>query len=83
MGTAARDYAELDAAIIDHIQKGFSTAPANSVYCNRVAGEIAPSCISWRLVDRRVQWLRKNGFIRHCRKQGWIALKALAGGDTP
>lgn len=74
------DYAALDAAILDRVKdRGAVTfceiahhrpAEAESEKLASAEFEKAPA---WRIVDRRLQHLRKSGQIKYQRKpEGWV-----------
>ena len=77
----AHDYTELDRAIINRVAKG---CVGFSALCGAVlkhskslaANDKAPA---WRIVDRRLQALRKAGRICYQRKpEGWVLHEAAA-----
>lgn len=76
----AHDYTALDGAIIDRVAKGcvgFTTlCGAVAKHSESLAGnDKAPA---WRIVDRRLQALRKAGRIRYQRKpEGWVLRNAI------
>jgi hypothetical protein len=82
----AHDYTALDGAIIDRVAKG---CVGFTTLCGAVlkhaeslaAHDPAPP---WRIVDRRLQALRKAGRIRYQRKpEGWVPHNAeLCGGPS-
>jgi hypothetical protein len=67
---------ELDAKIYRAVESGINNFPG---ICTRLGVDPkgdAPrgETPEWRVVDRRLQWMRKAGFIAHTRKTGWVAL---------
>lgn len=71
------DDTELDAAILERLADG--PLPFHALMARRVS-EIANSLAKpdrhgattgWRVIDRRLQALRKAGKITHDRKTGW------------
>lgn len=68
------DYTELDKAILSKISDGQVTFPG---ICNAVELQTRPfvsfTSPGWRIVDRRLQALRKAGKIKYQRKpEGWV-----------
>ena len=70
-------YASLDKMILDRIQRGPATfVQIDSGAVGRYADELAPrdkvgALNGWRLLDRRLQALRKAGVVRFKLKTGW------------
>lgn len=67
-----KKYTEFDAALLLHISTGAKTLEA----LNPVLKELAkPHCIgstpTFRIIDRRLQALRKTGLIVYNSKTGW------------
>lgn len=71
----AHDYTELDEAIIARVTEGcvsFSALSAAVSNCSEALAKNDPAP-AWRIVDRRLQALRKAGRIRYQRKpEGWM-----------
>lgn len=71
------DYTELDAAILERLADGplpFHALMARKVseIANRLAKPDSHGVTTgWRVLDRRLQTLRKAGKITHDRKTGW------------
>jgi hypothetical protein len=67
-------YEELDKAIIDHIRRGFGHPIYSNVLANLARPLLAtnktPFPEEWRLIDRRMQALRRNGKLDYVRKKG-------------
>lgn len=73
-----KDYTELDAAIVAQILAGCGSFTAMS---SALADKAKPHCANgkspfgdtptWRVVDRRLQALRKKGVISYSRTVGW------------
>ncbi len=82
------DYAKLDAAILSELTattpNGFAQLCGNLSAANREANVLSgPDAFhgtpSWRLIDRRLQALRKAGRIRYQRKpEGWVLVNTEA-----
>lgn len=71
----AHDYTELDGAIIARVAEGCVSFSAllTSVSKHSEALAKTDSAPGWRIVDRRLQALRKAGRIRYQRKpEGWV-----------
>ena len=71
----AHDYTELDGAIIARVAEGRVTFTALSSAVSRHSEALAKTdpAPGWRIVDRRLQALRKAGRIRYQRKpEGWV-----------
>jgi hypothetical protein len=56
------DYRELDGAIIEHI-KNNETHPANSATLEKIARNVSNCSVPWRIIDRRIQAMKKMGII--------------------
>ena len=79
----AHDYTDLDAAIIERITAGCvgftSLSCAVAKHSEKLASD--DQAPAWRIVDRRLQALRKASRIRYQRKpEGWVlgSLRALS-----
>jgi hypothetical protein len=71
----AHDYTELDEAIIEKVAKGPVGFTAISFFVAKQSGSLEKNdpAPAWRIVDRRLQALRKAGRIRYQRKpEGWV-----------
>lgn len=71
----AHDYTELDSAIIERVSKGCVSFTALSGSVSKPSEALATNdpAPGWRIVDRRLQALRKAGRIRYQRKpEGWV-----------
>ena len=72
------DYSELDAAIIKAIKFG-DKHPLHDRQVDKEAFQISVSHVDridiGRLIDRRLQYLRKQGRITYTRKYGWQLLE--------
>ncbi|WP_157266455.1 hypothetical protein [Azohydromonas aeria] len=80
---SAPDYTAFDAALLAHIDAGRNTmmvldgmkdllALAKPI-CQAAPGRFKPP--EWRIIDRRLQALRKREVIVFDRKAGWMRLK--------
>lgn len=76
------NYAEFDASLISHIRSGKTEAMALEIHLREQAKAIDPGPNWWRVIDRRLQALRKRGLIEYTRKTGWRA-KAQEHTDKP
>ena len=72
----SRKYSVLDDQIIKAIQAGQSTFNEIVKACNQHAHEhVTASAEDWRIIDRRLQELRKAGKITFFRGRGcWVAV---------
>lgn len=71
----AHDYTELDSAIISRVTEGCVSFAALSGAVSKHSETLAKTdpAPAWRIVDRRLQALRKAGRIRYQRKpEGWV-----------
>lgn len=77
-------YEELDLAICDHIARGIGHPIYSSVLLDIARRLLAynrtPFPEEWRLIDRRLQAMRKTGVLKHDRASlggvgGWCVLK--------
>lgn len=72
-----KDFAQLDDAILKHVRSGLSPHPIYARHLNTLAAPLATVTSAgpdtYRLIDRRLQALRKRGLIRPDRKGpcGW------------
>jgi hypothetical protein len=75
-----QDYSALDDAICRFLEANDGHPTNNSALCE-IAGKYAPSNVAWRLVDRRMQAMKKSGRIAFVgrgrnnpsgRSHGWI-----------
>ena len=70
----ANQYHELDSAICAHIATGFGHATNNSeleaIARPLLATNKTPFPVAWRLIDRRMQNMRKAGRLVYERMQG-------------
>lgn len=78
-GMSKTDYTDLDAAITASIERrqplGFSAlcAVPGVLYHSKELAHTDLQNQAWRVVDRRLQALRKAGVIRYQRKsEGWV-----------
>ncbi|ALS64917.1 hypothetical protein [Pandoraea apista] len=76
-------YAELDAAILKSVSGGYVTYSYLISKHGRLADSLAkPDHVGerngWRLIDRRLQALRKRGEITFSRKEGWTIAASQA-----
>lgn len=61
------DYTEFDAELLAHIKSGNKRAQLLKMaepFCTKDTPD-------WRILDRRLQALRKKGVIRHSTARGW------------
>ena len=74
----ANTYEKLDAAICAHVLSGRGH-PTNSSALESVARELiesglvggrAPFPVAWRMIDRRMQAMRRSGQLEYVRKKG-------------
>jgi hypothetical protein len=73
MKAANQYFFELDSNIIEFLLKNPRTSPCNSPQLRNLAKCLKPGRVDWRVVDNRVQSLRKRGKISYAgRKIGWI-----------
>ena len=71
----AHDYTELDNAILARVAEGCVSFTALSGAVSKHSEALAKNdpAPGWRIVDRRLQALRKAGRIRYQRKpEGWV-----------
>jgi hypothetical protein len=71
----AHDYTNLDSAILARVAKGCVSFTALSGSVSKESDALAKNdpAPAWRIVDRRLQALRKAGRIRYQRKpEGWV-----------
>jgi hypothetical protein len=71
------DYTEFDKRLISVVRRGFSTFIEIShgelrKYADALA---APDRYGWRVIDRRLQALRKRGALTYSRETGWEVAK--------
>jgi hypothetical protein len=70
------DYTRLDAEIIEQISKGKSNFTgiyiAVSMTVARIIESTGKKSDDWRVVDRRLQALRKAGRISYLGRGGWV-----------
>ena len=81
----AHDYTKLDDAIIARVAKGCVSFTALSTSVSIHSELLAKSdpAPAWRIVDRRLQALRKAGRLRYQRKpEGWVLGKVRMLGDA-
>ena len=71
-----QDYTRLDAEIIEQISKGKSNFTsiyiAVSMTVARMIEPTSKKSDDWRVVDRRLQSLRKAGRISYSGRGGWV-----------
>lgn len=68
------DYTKMDQLIIEKIKDGantFSKIDGGSVYDEAKSIEMATGGDSFRVIDRRLQALRKRGVIEYTTKEKW------------
>jgi hypothetical protein len=65
-----RDYSELDQGILDYIKEFPGASPSNSRNLEEICFRILGKRIStaWRLIDRRMQAMKKDGIIQYNKK---------------
>jgi hypothetical protein len=70
-------YEEIDAAILKSIESGKNLFHAISLDVTNVTHPLAEAtgAEEWRIVDRRLQSLRKKGKISYSRADGWEIVK--------
>lgn len=67
-----KSYSELDAAILAHVASGSKAHPMYARKINGIArGLLNPTQSVARLIDRRMQAMRKAGRLAFSRKSGW------------
>lgn len=67
-----KDFSRLDKAIVERIRGGCRTFHALHVALASVIGEASPDeSEDWRVLERRLQSLRKKGVIAFNRAAGW------------
>jgi hypothetical protein len=70
------DYAQLDEAICRWIADNSAGHPANSRHLEGIAATLVSGGEPWRLIDRRLQELRKSGRVQYTGRRrsyhGWI-----------
>ncbi len=72
-------YAALDAAMLRHIAAGKRTFPELWCGCSALAKKVRPESDTWRVIDARLQAMRKAKKIAFNSKTGWaIASKEAA-----
>jgi hypothetical protein len=81
------DYTELDAAIVAALKDGpakFAQIFDRPTVASSLApiAELEPSTEPWRVVDRRLQALRRFGTVKHTPK-GWVAVSQGEAGVAP
>ena len=66
----AKDYSELDDEILDYIKDFPGSSPSNSRNLEGICFRILGKRIStaWRLIDRRMQAMKKDGIIQYNKK---------------
>lgn len=73
------DYEQLDEAICQWIAGNLAGHPANSGRLQEIASGFIHGGEPWRLIDRRLQALRKEGRIQYTGRRrdrhGWTVLK--------
>ena len=73
-------FGKVDAAILDAIKRGRSPYVVEA-YAEATAVSHVRGCDAWRIVDRRLQALRKQGVIRYERGKGggWRIAEKVEG----
>lgn len=76
------DYTHLDALLLESIQRCKCTFGELSSRFETEFDQVAPKgrhgeATGWRLIDRRLQALRKKGLIRF-EKAGWVSVAQVA-----
>jgi len=74
------DYTLFDNAIVSHVREGKNTFTQLSAgrLCE-FADKLAGVSQGWRLIDRRLQALRKAGKLSYDRKAGWTVASPPVG----
>jgi hypothetical protein len=62
----------LDSAILEYISLHYGKCPANSMMLADIAKHVSTASVSWRVVDRRTQALRKQGKIKLDARRKWV-----------
>jgi hypothetical protein len=68
------DYSKMDDLIIEKIKSGaknFASIDGGKVYDEAKAIAMENGGDSWRVIDRRLQALRKKGLIQYTTKEKW------------
>lgn len=67
-----KDYTKLDAAILEQLLAGNKKFVGLSVRLEAIATPFASEKAEpWRVIDRRLQALRKTGLVSYSRVEGW------------
>jgi hypothetical protein len=78
----AEDYGQLDEAICRWIATSSIGHPANSSDLNQIAATFTAGGEPWRLIDRRMQAMRRSGRIEYIGRRkdrhGWITVFSLS-----
>lgn len=84
-----QDYSALDDAICSFLEANDGHATNSSALC-KIAGEYTLGKVAWRLVDRRMQAMKKSGRIAFVgrgrnnpsgRSHGWIVRQPESAND--